>query len=165
MGLLIEMNNSILKATTSDLSNILELQKIAFYPITLLLGDTEIQPMIQTFDELLQEFNDGIILKYVQDHQIVGSVRAYVDRDDVCHVGKLIVHPNYQNKGIGKALMVEIERKFITCTKYQLFTGEITPNTLYLYTKLGYKETARTCESACMIIMEKPNKNGYDGQQ
>lgn len=47
------MNNNILQATTSALPNILELQKIAFYPITLLLGDTEIQPMIQTYDELL----------------------------------------------------------------------------------------------------------------
>jgi ribosomal protein S18 acetylase RimI-like enzyme len=153
------MNNNILKTTTSDLPDILELQKIAFYPITLLLGNTQIQPMTQTHDDLIQEFNDGIILKYVQEHQIVGSVRAYVDKDNVCHVGKLIVHPDYQNKGIGKALMVEIEKKFTTCSRYLLFTGEITPNTLHLYTKLGYREVCRTCDSACMIIMEKLNTN------
>lgn len=153
------MNSIILKATMSDLTDILELQKTAFYPVTLLLGDTGIQPMIQTYDELLQEFNDGIILKYVQDHHIIGSVRAYVDDNNVCHVGKLIVHPDYQNKGIGRALMVEIEKKFTTCSKHLLFTGEITPNTLYLYTKLGYRETSRTCDSACMIIMEKLNPN------
>lgn len=148
---------NIPKTTISDLPDILKLQKTAFHPIANLLGDNEIQPMVQTYDELLQEFNEGIILKYVQDHQIVGSVRAYVDNENVCHVGKLIVHPGYQNKGIGKVLMIEIEKKFTTCTKYQLFTGEITPNTLYLYTKLGYKETARTCDSVCMIIMEKTN--------
>lgn len=71
---------------------------------------------------------------------------------------KLIVHPDYQNKGIGKALMIEIEKKFMTCSKYHLFTGEITSNTLYLYIKLGYKEISRTCDSLCMIIMEKLNK-------
>ena len=152
------MISNISKATISDLIDILELQKTAFYPVALLLGDTEIQPMIQTYDQLLQEFNDGIILKYVQDHHIIGSVRAYVDVNNVCHVGKLIVHPNYQNKGIGRALMIEIEKKFTTCSKYLLFTGEITPNTLYLYTKLGYKEISRTYDSACMIIMEKLNK-------
>lgn len=152
------MNNNIQKAVISDLPDILELQKIAFRPIANLLGDNEIQPMVQTYDELLQEFNDGIILKYVQDHQIVGSVRAYIDNENVCHVGKLIVHPDCQNKGIGKALMIEIEKKFITCSKYQLFTGEITPNTLYLYTKLGYKEISRTCDRLCMIIMEKLKK-------
>lgn len=153
------MNNNILKATISDLPDILELQKIAFRPVANLLANPEIQPMIQTYDELLQEFNDGIILKYVQGCQIIGSVRAYVDDDNVCHVGKLIVHPDYQNKGIGRALMVEIEKKITTCPKYLLFTGEITPNTLYLYTKLGYKEISRTCDSLCMIIMEKLNKN------
>ena len=149
---------NIQKAIISDLPDILELQKTAFHPVADLLDDNEIQPMIQTYDELLLEFNEGIILKYLQDHRIVGSVRAYVDKDNICHVGKLIVHPDYQNKGIGKALIVEIERKFTTCSKYQLFTGEITPNTLYLYTKLGYQETTRTCDSTCMIIMEKINK-------
>lgn len=153
------MNNNILKATISDLPDILKLQKTAFHPIANLLGDNEIQPMVQTYDELLQEFNEGIILKYVQDYEIIGSVRAYIDDENVCHVGKLIVHPNYQNKGIGKALMIEIEKKFTTCSKYLLFTGEITPNTLYLYTKLGYKEISRTCDSACMIIMEKLNRD------
>lgn len=152
------MINSILKATISDLPNILELQKKAFRSVAILLNITEIQPMIQTYDELLQEFDESIILKYIQDCQIVGSVRAYVDKDNICHVGKLIVHPDYQNKGIGKALMIEIEKKFMTCSKYQLFTGKITPNTLYLYLKLGYKEISRTCDSLCMIIMEKLNK-------
>lgn len=94
----------------------------------------------------------------MQNRQIVGSVRAYVDKDNICDVGKLIVHPDYQNKSIGKALMIEIEKKAMTCSKYQLFTGEITPSTLYLYTKLGYKEIFRTCDSLCMIIMEKLNK-------
>ncbi|GAB6119009.1 GNAT family N-acetyltransferase [Dysgonomonas termitidis] len=152
-------NMNIPKATIFDLPDILELQKTAFCPVANLLDNTEIQPMIQTYDELLQEFNKGIILKYAQDHEIVGSVRAYVDKENVCHVGKLIVHPNYQNKGIGKALMVEIEKKFTTCSRYLLFTGEITPNTLYLYTKLGYREVCRTCDSACMIIMEKSNRD------
>lgn len=152
------MINSILKATISDLPNILELQKKAFLPVAILLNITEIQPMIQTYDELLQEFDESIILKYIQDCQIVGSVRAYVDDDNVYHVGKLIVHPDYQNKGIGRALMIEIEKKFMTCSKYQLFTEKITPNTLYLYIKLGYKEISRTCDSLCMIIMEKLNK-------
>jgi ribosomal protein S18 acetylase RimI-like enzyme len=150
---------NIQRASICDLSEILELQKTAFHPVADLLDDNEIQPMIQTYDELLQEFNEGIILKYQQDHRIAGSVRAYVDDENVCHIGKLIVHPDYQNKGVGKALMIEIEKRFTTCTKYQLFTGEITPNTLYLYTKLGYKETSRTCDSACMIIMEKLNRN------
>lgn len=88
------MINNISEATISDLTDILELQKKTFRPITILLNITEIQPMTQTYDELLLEFNEGIILKYVQDYEIIGSVRAYIDNEDVCHVGKLIVHPD-----------------------------------------------------------------------
>lgn len=151
-------NRNIQQATIADLQHILELQKTAFLPVANLLGNNDIQPLIQTYDELLQEFNEGVILKYVADYRVIGSVRAYLDNEKVCHVGKLIVHPDYQNKGVGKVLMVEIEKKFPACDKYQLFTGGITPNTLYLYKKLGYKEISRTADSPCMIIMEKLNK-------
>lgn len=155
------MNKNIQKATISDLPSILDLQKTAFHPISVILDDPEIQPMTQTYDELLQELNEGIILKYIQNYQIVGSVRAYADNDNVCHIGKLIVHPDYHNRGIGKSLMLEIEKNFTACSKYQLFTGEITPNTLHLYTKLGFKEISRTCNSLCMIIMEKSNSASH----
>ena len=60
---------------------------------------------------------------------------GYVDSNDVCHVGKLVVHPGYQNQGIGKALMYEIEKYFPACRKLVVFTGEETPNTLHLYEK------------------------------
>lgn len=151
------MKKNIDIALESDLLSILELQKAAFRPTSVLSGNAEIQPMIQSYDDLCHEFHEGIILKYVLNDQIVGSVRAYVDNENVCHIGKLIVNPDYQNKGIGKALMLEIEQYYDSCLKYHLFTGEITPNTLYLYSKLGYEEITRTCDGLCMIIMEKSN--------
>jgi ribosomal protein S18 acetylase RimI-like enzyme len=79
-------------------------------------------------------------------------VRGYVDSNDVCHVGKLIVHPGYQNQGIGKALMYEIEKYFPACCKLVLFTGEETPNTLHLYEKVGYH----------IVSKEKDGRSFYD---
>lgn len=61
------MKENIQIASLNDISEILELQRTAFYPIANLLDDPDIQPMIQTYDELLQEFNESIILKYIQD--------------------------------------------------------------------------------------------------
>ena len=96
-------------------------------------------------------------LKYVSDDgQIVGSVRGCMDENRVCHIGKLIVHPDFQNKGIGRELMTEIERLFPHCHKFSLFTGEETPNTLHLYSKVGYNIVCRKeMEGISMIIMEK----------
>lgn len=50
---------------------------------------------------LPEEFKNGTTLKATIDQEIIGSVRAAV-KDDTCYIGKLIVAPDQQNKGIGK---------------------------------------------------------------
>jgi len=145
------MEKHIQIACKDDLGEILDLQKQSFYLVSLLINDPNIQPMVQTYEELLQEFEKGIILKYTHNNKIRGSVRAFLD-ENICHIGKLIVHPDYQNQGLGRLLMSEIENIYNRCHKYVLFTGEITPNTFHLYSLLGYKEVER---SHGMITMEK----------
>jgi ribosomal protein S18 acetylase RimI-like enzyme len=75
----------------------------------------------------------------VDDITIVGSVRAY-KKNDTCYINRLVVLPEYQNQGIGKALMNAIENQFQdNVTRYELFTGAQDPRNLYLYNQLGYK--------------------------
>lgn len=82
--------------------------------------------------------------------------KSFVDSNDVCHVGKLVVHPGYQNQGIGKVLMYEIEKYFPACRKFVLFTGEETPNALHLYEKVGYHIVSKeNMGGFSMILMEK----------
>lgn len=58
--------------------------------------------MKQKIEELNDEYNDGIILKMIDDNNtIIGSVRAKIDSGTV-HIGKLMVHPDHQHKGYGK---------------------------------------------------------------
>ena len=100
-----------------------------------------------------------VILKYISsDNQIVGSIRGNIYNDHICHIGKLIVHPDFQNRGIGKALMYEIEKYFPSCLKFTLFTGEEMPNTLHLYTKVGYHVIyKKEIDGNNFIHMEKEN--------
>ncbi|NMA34147.1 MAG: GNAT family N-acetyltransferase, partial [Clostridiaceae bacterium] len=92
---------------------------------------------------------------------IVGSVRAYA-ADGICYIGKLIVHPDYQNKGIGTALMKYVEDHFKGCERYELFTGHKSEKNLYLYQKLGYgifrKEKAT--ENLEFVYLEKYGNGG-----
>ena len=88
---------------------------------------------------------------------IVGSVRAYRD-GDTCHIGKLVVLPEYQNQGIGKALMNAIENHYkIIVRRYELFTGIGDPRNRYLYDGLGYKpfKTEKLNEQVTFVYMEK----------
>ena len=124
-------------ALKCDLDEILELQKLAYKSEAEIYNDFTIPPLTQTLEDLKQEAKESIILKVVENGRIVGSVRAF-EKDGTCYIGKLIVHPEYQNKGIGKKLMAAVEKCF-KVVRYELFTGHLSEKNLALYEKLGYK--------------------------
>ena len=123
--------------TKDDLEEILKLQKLVYQENALRYNDFTIAPLTQTFENLKEESEDSIILKVVEDRIIVGSVRAF-EKDGSCYIGRLIVHPGYQNKGIGKKLMKAVEKCF-EGTRFELFTGHLDEKNLAFYEKLGYK--------------------------
>ncbi len=124
-------------ATKIDLEDILDLQKLAYQENAIRYNDFTILPLNQTLEELKKELEGSIILKVVEDRRIVGSVRAF-EKDGSCYIGRLIVHPDYQNKGIGKKLMKAVEKCF-KGARFELFTGHLDEKNLAFYGKLGYK--------------------------
>jgi ribosomal protein S18 acetylase RimI-like enzyme len=125
------------KALSSDLEEILTLQKLTFQNEAELFNDYTITPLIQTLESIKDDFKNNIYLKATYNSIIIGSVRAYI-KDNICHIGRLIVHPEYQNKGIGKLLMQNIENCFESCEKYSLFTAKRIEKNVIFYKKLGY---------------------------
>ncbi|MCX8129707.1 MAG: GNAT family N-acetyltransferase [Clostridia bacterium] len=124
-------------ATKNDLEDILKLQKLAYQENAIRYNDFTIPPLTQTLEELKKESEGSIILKVVEDRMIVGSVRAF-EKDGSCYIGRLSVHPSYQNKGIGKKLMKAIEKCF-EGVRFELFTGYLDEKNLAFYEKLSYK--------------------------
>lgn len=145
----------ISQADVEDLEEILRLQKLAYQSEAAIYGDNNIPPLVQTLEELIAEANYSVVLKYIEDDKIVGSVRAY-KKDGTCHIGKLIVHPDYQNRGIGKKLLAAIENQF-QGLRYELFTGHLSEKNLKLYKKLGYREfkTEKIKDGLSLIYLEK----------
>ncbi len=148
-------------AELTDLDKILELQKIAYIQEAEIYNDFNIQPLTQAMDSLLVEWQNGIVLKAVTDGQIIGSVRAQM-ADTICKIGKLIVGPAHQNKGVGRKLMAEIENAFTNCSVYELFTGDKSRKNLAFYRKLGYKDykTDQISNHLTLIFLRKQNMNG-----
>ena len=147
------------KALYEDLDEILTLQKIAYQSEAEICNDFEIPPLTQTLEGIREDYNNQIILKAVIDGKITGSVRAY-EKDGVCHIGRVIVHPTQQNKGIGKYLMKSIEEYFSGCKKYSLFTGKKSVRNLYFYGSLGYKPVREEYvnDNLTLVYLEKGNK-------
>lgn len=148
----------VTKALCEDLEEILELQRQAYQSEAIICGDFNIPPLTQTLEGMKQDFKNQIILKKVLDGEIIGSVRAY-ESDDVCYIGRVIVHPERQNGGIGTELMSSIERQFKQCGKYSLFTGAKSVRNLHFYGKLGYSPVReeRVNEKLTFVYLEKDN--------
>lgn len=127
---------NIERAVVSDAEELLALQKLAFISVAELEG-YEILPLTQTVEDVREAFTQNVILKYVVDGKIIGSVRAN-EENGTCHISRLMVHPNAENQGIGKALMAEIEAMF-PGAKMELFTATINRKNISFYEKLGYK--------------------------
>jgi len=145
------------RAAKEDLNTLLNLQKLAYRSEAELCNDYTIPPLTQTYESICDDFSNMDILKAVDENgNIIGSVRAY-EKEGVCHIGRLFVHPDYQNRGIGKLLMQEIEKRFAHCTKYALFTGKHSIKNLYLYQKTGYKIVGeeRLNEKVTIVNLEK----------
>lgn len=154
-----ELANNIGRVEERDLHAVLSLQKAAFMEVAKQMDNYGIPPLLQTIQDVRNDFDTCIILKYTSsENQLVGSIRGNVYGGNSCHIGKLVVHPDFQNQGVGKALMYEIEKYFTSCRKFTLFTGEETPNTLYLYTKVGYHVVyKKKIDGINLIYMEKEN--------
>ena len=128
----------ILKAQPEDLGVILALQYRAYRSEARLLNDDKIPPLMQTLGDVEKEYREGIVLKAVDEvGVIIRSVRAR-EEGDTLHIGKLMVLPEKQGRGIGTQLLVAIEK---SCPKprYELFTSNISIRNLKLYEGLGYR--------------------------
>ena len=165
-------------ASLEDADMILQLQIQAYLTEAEIYNDYGIPPLIQSFNEIKQEFSQQIFLKALkkgeeeeeeggdQTMTIVGSVRAYLERG-TAYIGRLIVKPEYQSKGIGTKLMQAIEQQFKFANRYELFTGHKSTRNLHLYQKLGYYEFKRVPvnESLTMVFLEKYNNHNNNQQR
>ncbi len=149
---------NILKARQTDAADILRLQYAAYQSEAAIYNDYSIQPLTQTIDEALSEFQECVVLKAVSGGDIIGSVRAR-EKGGAVYVGKLMVHPDYQNRGIGRQLLQAIESEF-PGRRFELFTGSKSEKNLALYEKCGYTrfKTEEPSPGLSFVYLEKTVK-------
>lgn len=153
----VEMSILIEHASVEDAVEILSLQKLAYRSEAEIYNDFGIEPLVQSLEQFQTQFNDHVVLKAVFYETIIGSVRA-IEKNCTCYIGKLMVHPNHQNQGIGSRLMNAIEGLFPK-SRYELFTGSKSTKNIRLYEKLGYTTFCeRTITSDFgLVYLEKRN--------
>ncbi len=153
------INIIIEHAAVEDAVEILALQKLAFSSVGAMYNDYTIAPLTQTLEEIRADFKRQLFLKVSIDGAIIGSVRGYLEKD-TCYAGRLVVNPDFENRGIGSRLMRALEAEFKQAKRYELFTGHRNERNLYLYHKLGYKafKSEPANEKLTIVYLEKLNK-------
>lgn len=144
------------RAEPVDLQEILDLQYLAYQSEAKLFNNPNIPPLKQTLSDVAEEYQKGIILKASDDTgTIVGSIRGFCSNGTV-YIGKLMVHPDMQNQGIGTKLLNSIEKEFPN-QRYELFTSTRSSKNIILYERLGYKifDEKKITDELKFIYLEK----------
>jgi ribosomal protein S18 acetylase RimI-like enzyme len=79
-----------------------------------------------------------VFLKAVVNGKIIGSVRGYA-MGQTAHIRRMIVHPYFRGRGIGRRLLKEIENAFPEVQRFQAKTGHQSKRNLFQLTRSGYQ--------------------------
>lgn len=159
-------------ARPEDAAQILDLQRAAYRIEAERYDDFMLPPLTETLDDLTAMFDTHTILvarhtaavAAVATDPIVGTVRARVV-GDTAHVARLAVRPSLHGHGIGRQLLVAIERAVAPVDRYELFTGHRSERNLLLYERAGYQRlrTVRESDRVSLTLLEKVVVNGGAG--
>ncbi|MET9240381.1 GNAT family N-acetyltransferase [Nonomuraea sp. NPDC003709] len=130
------------RATTADAGEILTLQRAAYVSEAQLYGDPYIPPLIESLEQVRKVIEGAVVLKALDAGRVIGAVRGQVS-GTTCLVGRLVVAPDRQGRGIGTALLTALHEAVPEAEAFDLFTGHLSGVNLKLYRRLGYRETSR----------------------
>jgi tRNA (guanine37-N1)-methyltransferase len=138
----------VLPATVADAGEIHTLQLAAYLSEAKAYDDLSIPPVQEALEGTVERVAAGGVWKAVAGTRIVGVVHVAVD-GSVARIGRLMVAPDWQGRGVGtKLLRVAEHTAPAGVTQYELFTGAESEGNLRLYRKAGYREVRRESQTA-----------------
>jgi len=146
-------------ARPADAGEVWTIEQAAYLTEGRLHHDFDIPPLIETLDELRAAIATQTFLVARLGARVVGSVRGRLEPDDVWYVGRLMVAPDLQGRGIGGELMRVIEGLAPPgARRFRLSTGGNSLRNLAFCCRRGYLETDRVAPpgKVPLLHLEKP---------
>lgn len=116
---------------------VLDLQKVSYLIEAKYIGTINIPPLMEKLEELMDcketflgSFVDGYlagVLSYKVDHELID-------------IHRLMVHPDYFRKGIGKELICYLEIMHLSAKEIIVSTGAKNTPAVNLYFNLGFEK-------------------------
>ncbi len=128
-------------ATRVDAGELLTLQRACWVQEAQAIGSTELVPALhESLEDVLAGLEQWHTRVVRVAGRLVGSVRGRLD-GTTWHVGRLMVAPDLQGRGLGRALLAHAESLAPPeATSFSLFTGAASAANIARYRKVGYRE-------------------------
>ena len=138
----------IRNASEKDIDQILEITEAAFIKYKELANtDFELPALKETREIIEEDIKNKLVLVAYINGKVVGSVRVAVN-GETGYLSRFGVNPEYQNLGIGKALMnlVDINMKVMGVKQLQLHTASKIKSLVCFYYGRGFYIDSTTKE-------------------
>lgn len=138
----------IRNASEKDIDQILEITESAFVKYKELANTKyELPALKETREIIAEDIKNKLVLVAYINGKVVGSVRVAVD-GELGYLSRFGVNPEYQNLGIGKALMnlVDINMKVMGVKQLQLHTAAKIKSLVCFYYGRGFYIDSTTKE-------------------
>jgi ribosomal protein S18 acetylase RimI-like enzyme len=146
-------NFAISSATTKDIDDLEEVVNLAYRGGKSSVGWKNEHDLVKgprivkdDLEKYLSDANAEIILLRDTNGVLAGTVHVERHGNDA-HIGMLSVHPEYQNLGLGKRLLLlgeNLAREKFSCTVAKMFVFAGRNELLGWYRSIGYEETGET---------------------
>jgi tRNA (guanine37-N1)-methyltransferase len=129
-------------ATPADAPELLTLSRACWVTEGRVNGSFDIPPLVETLDEVVAGLSAWRTWTVRADGRLVGSVRGRRDPQDPAtwQVGRLMVAPDLQGRGLGRALLAHAETAApADVATYWINTGRGSERNLRTYRRAGYR--------------------------
>lgn len=142
------------RAIKNDAPKLTEIQKASFDDESKHFNNNEIcgplgYDSVSWQEEMMQNCE---YFKLLYNGEIIGGALIFIESNQVHNLGRIFIDPNYQNQGIGKKVMKEIEGSFPDSTKWWLDTPSWSVKNHHFYIKCGFTKVR---EEGDLYIFEK----------
>lgn len=135
------MGFEVREATYADIPAIAQITYEAFLKYAELVGNSNIQALKETDEDIKNDIDNSIVLVAFMDNVPVGSVRVKIDKEkNTAYLSRFGVKVSSQNNGIGKSLMnlVDIKMRELGIKQIMLHTGAKVSSLVRFYYGRGF---------------------------
>lgn len=148
-------------ATSADAPELLTLSRACWVTEARANDSLDIPPLVETVQQTAEGIAQWSTWTMRAGGRLVGSVRGRVSPDDetLWQIGRLMVAPDLQGRGLGRALLAFGEAQAPPgTTAYWLNTGARSERNLRIYRKAGYRVRAGAGSFPGTVDLTKPRR-------